>query len=192
MKKVFFFIVLLTLIFEIHAQSFDTLKLPKKVTAIYKDTPLRENPDVNDEIIKKIPSGASLDVIGYSDAYLKVKYESIEGFVNYKIVRSYSTEYGNFRKYAEKIESDRKREENRKADLEKDRQMIEKYGQSVGTKINEGKIWVGMTEEMLLDSWGKPEDINITQTTYSIRKQFVYGLGRYVYVVNGKVDAWQN
>ena len=70
--------------------------------------------------------------------------------------------------------------------------LTKKYGSSVATRILEGKIWIGMTEQMLLESWGQPEDINTTVTRYSSRKQYVYGSGRYVYVENGKVDAWQN
>ncbi len=67
-----------------------------------------------------------------------------------------------------------------------------KYGKELGEKIATKKIWIGMTEEMLIDSWGRPEDINTTATRYSTRKQFVYGGGQYVYVQNGVVDAWQN
>jgi hypothetical protein len=67
-----------------------------------------------------------------------------------------------------------------------------KYGKEIGEKIALEKIWIGMTEEMLLDSWGNPEDINQTVNRYSNRKQYVYGLGQYVYVENGKVEAWQN
>ncbi|OOG76167.1 hypothetical protein [Algoriphagus sp. A40] len=66
-----------------------------------------------------------------------------------------------------------------------------KYGKEIGEKIAKQTIWIGMTEEMLLDSWGKPEDINQTVTKYSNRKQYVFGSGQYVYVENGKVDAWQ-
>jgi hypothetical protein len=70
--------------------------------------------------------------------------------------------------------------------------FVKKYGPSNGKKIAEGLIWIGMKEEMLIDSWGYPEDINTTVTRYGSRKQYVYGSGQYVYVVNGLVDAWQN
>ena len=69
---------------------------------------------------------------------------------------------------------------------------INKYGPVNGEKVAKGLIWIGMTEAMLLDSWGQPEDINTTVTRYVKRKQYVYGLGQYVYVENGVVDAWQN
>jgi hypothetical protein len=69
---------------------------------------------------------------------------------------------------------------------------INKYGPVNGEKVAKGLIWIGMTEAMLLDSWGQPEDINSTVTRYGSRKQYAYGSGQYVYVENGKVDAWQN
>jgi len=68
----------------------------------------------------------------------------------------------------------------------------EKYGIEVGEKIASQKIWIGMTEEMLLDSWGKPHDINKTVTQFTNKSQYVYGNGQYVYVENGSVTAWQN
>ena len=69
---------------------------------------------------------------------------------------------------------------------------MKKYGPVNGEKVAKGLIWIGMTEAMLIDSWGRPDDINTTVTRYGTSKQFVYGLGRYVYVENGKVDSWQN
>lgn len=82
--------------------------------------------------------------------------------------------------------------ENEKAYQSKRVKFTKKYGQVNGEKVAKGLIWIGMTEEMLIDSWGQPEDINSTVTRYGSRKQYVYGSGQYVYVVNGKVDAWQN
>lgn len=58
--------------------------------------------------------------------------------------------------------------------------------------IKEEKISIGMSEEALRASWGPPEDVNETVTSYSVRKQYVYGLGQYVYVVDGEVTSWQN
>lgn len=69
---------------------------------------------------------------------------------------------------------------------------VKKYGPVNGEKVAKGLIWIGMTEQMLIDSWGRPDDINSTVTRYGSRKQYVYGLGQYVYVVDGIVDSWQN
>jgi hypothetical protein len=69
---------------------------------------------------------------------------------------------------------------------------VKKYGPVNGEKVAKGLIWIGMTEQMLIDSWGQPEDTNTTVTRYATRKQYVYGSGQYVYVENGIVDSCQN
>jgi hypothetical protein len=53
--------------------------------------------------------------------------------------------------------------------------------------------WVqkGMTAEQLRASWGGPEDINRTVTSFGVSEQWVYG-DSYVYLDEGVVTAWQN
>ncbi|WP_332914689.1 hypothetical protein [Algoriphagus boritolerans] len=71
-------------------------------------------------------------------------------------------------------------------------EMIKKYGPTNGDKILRGVIWIGMTEAMLLDSWGSPDEINRTVTANLVSKQYVYPNYQYVYVENGKVTAFQD
>lgn len=63
-------------------------------------------------------------------------------------------------------------------------------------KIIQGKIYVGMTEDLVRISWGDPHDINKTTTASGTHAQWVYEVGRYsrnyVYVENGKVTSIQN
>ncbi len=40
--------------------------------------------------------------------------------------------------------------------------LIKKYGEEAGVKISAGTIWQDMTKEMLVESWGKPEDEKVT------------------------------
>ena len=53
--------------------------------------------------------------------------------------------------------------------------------------LNE-EIKVGMPEQLLINSWGRPEKIN--SSSYG-NKQYVYGYN-YVYVKDGKVVSWQS
>lgn len=41
---------------------------------------------------------------------------------------------------------------------ERKKKLIEKYGEGEGLDIFNEKIWIGMTTEQLIDSWGKPDD----------------------------------
>jgi hypothetical protein len=70
--------------------------------------------------------------------------------------------------------------------------ILAKYGQVDGQNILDGKIWVGMTKEMALESWGKPENINRTVNANSVREQWVYGLGTYLYFDDGILTTWQD
>jgi hypothetical protein len=82
-----------------------------------------------------------------------------------------------------------------KAQIQKEREkrdaLIKKYGEVNGSKIYQQKIWIGMTRQMLLESWGKPDDINRTVGGFGVHEQFVYG-DKYVYVEDGEVTSWQD
>ena len=52
---------------------------------------------------------------------------------------------------------------------------ISKYGKEHGTMVANGRIWKGMTEEMLKDSWGKPDKTNTDKYNYGTFTQYEYG-----------------
>ncbi len=72
--------------------------------------------------------------------------------------------------------------------------LREKYGwtQRRAERVANGHIYIGDTETIVLEAWGKPKDINRTTTAYGTSEQWVYGLGCYVYFKNGKVTAIQD
>ncbi len=71
------------------------------------------------------------------------------------------------------------------------KQIIQKYGAEKGNKILQAKIWIGMTKEMAIESWGKPNNINRTVTAFTTNEQWVYGT-KYLYFENGLLTAWQD
>ncbi|MEB2367581.1 MAG: hypothetical protein OZ933_16000 [Chloroflexota bacterium] len=52
---------------------------------------------------------------------------------------------------------------------------------------------VGMTARQVIEgsNWGRPEVVNRTQIAGSVREQWVYGDGFYLYLQNGRVTAIQ-
>ena len=54
-----------------------------------------------------------------------------------------------------------------------------------------GAVSVGMTPGEVKDVIGDPVEINVTKMDEVEREQWVYGLSKYVYLENGKVDAVQ-
>ncbi|WHY64669.1 hypothetical protein [Neobacillus sp. SuZ13] len=54
-------------------------------------------------------------------------------------------------------------------------------------------VSIGMTKDMVLkSSWGEPQKINKTTTSYGTKEQWVYGNGNYFYFENGILTTIQN
>lgn len=74
----------------------------------------------------------------------------------------------------------------RKADLTR------KYGASTANLILQGKIRIGMTKKMCRDSWGEPDSINKSITTYGTSEQWVYGYSYVYFDEKGQITTIQN
>jgi hypothetical protein len=57
--------------------------------------------------------------------------------------------------------------------------------------ISKNKIAIGMTKEMVIDSWGDPENINRDVGSWGIHEQWIYN-STYLYFENGKLTAFQD
>lgn len=204
-KLILSLLVLIT--FKSFAQVEQKFTFPDSVTILQDNAPFRKAPDNYGELISRIPSGtkaALLEVIG---EYLKIRIGTVEGYMSYSFILSDSE---NLKKYVSDIRlANKKRAEAEKDSLLKEEfrieqlqknedfqvklaEMTKKYGNEIGKKIAFGNVWIGMTEKMLLDSRGYPENINRTVTKYGENKQYVYLGNKYVYVENGKVTSWQD
>ena len=78
-------------------------------------------------------------------------------------------------------------------------EYIKMHPQTLDTeaeRILNNQIWLGMTKDQLLGSWGRPDSINQTVGSWGRDEQYVYNRGgystQYVYLRNGIVTAWQN
>lgn len=68
--------------------------------------------------------------------------------------------------------------------------LLKKYGEKQAYLILEKRIGLGMTKEALIESWGKPRNINESTGPWGVHRQYVYR-SAYVYVENGSVVSWQ-
>lgn len=69
--------------------------------------------------------------------------------------------------------------------------LQEKYGKTNGERVFKNMIWLGMTREMIIDSWGKPNDINKTVGSWGVHEQWIYNTS-YLYIENGTLTSWQD
>jgi len=69
----------------------------------------------------------------------------------------------------------------------------DKWSSKVNKHIGEGKVFIGMTSEQVVASWGEPEDINRTVGRWGVHEQWVYGKAKtYLYFENGKLSSFQD
>jgi len=80
----------------------------------------------------------------------------------------------------------KKREERRK-------KLATKYGKAIADKIISKKIWLGMTDDMAIESRGYAWKTNRSVGSWGVKEQWVYGeiSNRvYLYFENGKLTSW--
>lgn len=108
-------------------------------------------------------------------------------------------DYYNERKRLEQL-NENERLANEKAKKERESQIktlqrnknIEKYGLNIGTLISDGKVQLGMTQEMCKIAWGEPYRNNRTIVNGLIHEQWVYGWHHYLYFENGILTGIQD
>jgi len=74
---------------------------------------------------------------------------------------------------------------------EKEARVTRLYGPVMGRLIMARKVVIGMKKEQVVESLGRPEDINRTVLPGQVTEQWVYG-GLYVYFTDGIVTSFQD
>jgi Domain of unknown function (DUF4124)/Protein of unknown function (DUF2845) len=67
----------------------------------------------------------------------------------------------------------------------------------ISSAIAQRRVFIGMTEEEVVRSWGKPNKINRSVTSQNINEQWIYdrkriGDGQYLYIENGVLKSIQS
>lgn len=72
-------------------------------------------------------------------------------------------------------------------------ELTKRFGAANAKKISEGRIWIGMTSSMALESWGQPNEINRTVGGFGTHEQWIYKNSKtYLYFDNDKLTGWQD
>jgi hypothetical protein len=69
-------------------------------------------------------------------------------------------------------------------------QLKRKYGSEIGNRVALGKVWKGMSEKMLEDSWGKPDKIAKNKEKWGTFTQWYYGEITYFFK-DGIMTDWE-
>ncbi|MBU1099745.1 MAG: hypothetical protein KKA84_05000 [Bacteroidetes bacterium] len=68
--------------------------------------------------------------------------------------------------------------------------LNKKYGKIDGGNLAMGRIWKGMTKEMMMDIWGQPDKQHTDRFSYGVFTQLYYGKITYFFK-NGKMTDWE-
>lgn len=68
--------------------------------------------------------------------------------------------------------------------------FVKKYGKDNGMRIAQGRVWKGMTEKMLRDSWGEPDKITKNKEKWGTFTQWYYGKITYFFKDGVMID-WE-
>jgi hypothetical protein len=72
---------------------------------------------------------------------------------------------------------------------------IRKWGSKTARAIRNHEVFIGMTGEAALESWGVPTDLNVNEIGDKKEEQWVYKLGKrnkYIYIIDDKVTKWED
>lgn len=68
--------------------------------------------------------------------------------------------------------------------------LVQKYGKEDADQIIARKVWKGMTKDMILDSWGKPRQIDRYIGKTTVKEEWYYRT-RVLFVQDGKLVGWK-
>ena len=69
--------------------------------------------------------------------------------------------------------------------------LIMKYGEDDGRRVSQGRIWTGMTDDMLRDSWGEPDRTTKNVEPWGVFTQWYYGEITFFFR-DGRLTAWED
>jgi hypothetical protein len=155
-----------------------------------KQKPLPIMAYADGRILTKVPRNKVLTMLSYNDSCdcFNVKYKKHVGLVSSELwlddaYQENDTAFSDRNKmlaaYEERLSMARAA-----TLLKRKSYLIKKYGYSEGIKVSEGKIWLGMTVDMTLDSRGIPFKVNRSSTNWGPREQWIYS-DTYLYFENG-------
>jgi hypothetical protein len=149
------------------------------------------------DVILHLEGGESFTILNYANSYFSVCLDSICGIMSdVWIIRD--DHINNLIKAVYKLERERKKEKEivkreRRIQINKEEKKYfsDKYEAEVFNKLEQGKYWLGMTDEIARFSLGNPKDVNRSTGSYSVHEQWVYS-SNYFYFENGVVTSYQN
>jgi hypothetical protein len=138
-------------------------------------------------VIVIIPSGTIVTVLGSDSIYLNVSFEDNQGFIYRRDANINTTPVA--------VSSPIKQENVGQKDQQAEEKQVSrftylenKYGTNMAARLAAGKIWKGMSGEMVRDSWGSPLKINRVIGN-NVREEWIYK-NTWLFIENNTLVDW--
>lgn len=154
--------------------------LPMEAEVHYFDGNLYAEPVRHETEYLSIPKGSMVTILEYGDGpFFKVSYQDSIGYLSFlyfsnndKVKDIY---YANVYK-----------------DNPKMQRLMKRYSPYTSKRIIEGEYWLGMSEDMAIESLGSPSERNTDVGAWGTKEQWVYrSKGLYLYFDNGNLSSYQ-
>lgn len=202
---------------ELSILSVDTLTLYR--VPIKSEGKLKPEPSVFTTEYELIPAGSVVAVCGYSDGYYHVTYNQRRGYMSKLYfpnrpelddIISVGTIRWQLLQKQEQARADsitaaklahgnilreeeiaKERQEEKRQEAIKRERLTQSYGEQIAARIIGREVWLNMTKEMAIDSWGYPDDVKRTVNRSGVYEQWVYD-SAYLYFTDGILTSWQD
>lgn len=179
MRKLTISFFLMLMAFSISAQ--DT----KFTATLNKATRLFGAKDDLTTVIMIIPSGEVVDILGSDSTYFHVVYQESEGY----ILRRHTTVNKTTASVVQQQTNVQEGQPVQQQQVNRFSWLENKYGTSMAARLIAGKIWKGMTTDMVQDSWGTPKKINRVISGNIVKEQWIY-MNSWLLFENDTLSEW--
>jgi hypothetical protein len=151
--------------------------------------------DPNDltSVILIIPAGDTVSVLGGDSTYLHVVYKEDEGYIlkRHAVINETSVFIPQVKQPVQVQQDQPVQEEQpvQQQQVSRFTYLENKYGTNMAARLNAGKIWKGMSAEMVKDSWGKPVKINRVIGNSNVKEEWIYR-NTWLYIENNYLVEW--
>jgi hypothetical protein len=176
MKKIFFllFVFVCPLILNAQDQGTARLKSASRLFAAKDDLT---------SVIMIIPADSVVTVIDSDSTYFHVSYDDSEGYIfkRQAVLEKEPVVASQNHQPMQQVQ--------KSTDDDRFRYLENKYGTSMAGKLINGKIWKGMSADMVNDSWGTAQKINRVINGNTIRERW-YFKNTWLYFENSVLLDW--
>jgi len=147
-------------------------------------------------VITVLPAGSVVEILDSDSTYYKVGYEESEGYIfkRHAVINEAAPAPPEVSSKVTQQPSTSEREQVLVQSTEEQRvsrftYLERKYGSDMAAKLVAGKVWKGMSAEMIQDSWGSPRKINRVISGNLVKEEWIFK-NTWLYLENDALKDW--